>query len=95
METYNDITQEAGDGAYVGLHEWVEWFHVHFFRKEHVIREILNDFRNQHETASCVLRGSFKIDLFRRANSWGNESESFECSYRNILDLSGKLTVET
>ena len=44
------LGEESGDICNIAFQELIENRHVSFFAEEYVVRQILDDFRNDHQT---------------------------------------------
>jgi hypothetical protein len=79
--THVEVTQETSDDDDIVLEKLVERGHVDLFSEEHVVREILNDFSDNHKPSShsrLVFLWYFDVDRFWRHDRRGNEPEEHE-----------------
>lgn len=78
--THIDFTQVACYVNDMVSQKIIENNHVRFLSEEDVVREILNDLGDNHQTLSndhVVLCRHFYIDHFRRNHRGGDESEAW------------------
>jgi len=81
IDTHVKFTQETSYDNDIILEKFVERGHVDLFPEEHVVREILNDFSDNHKPSfhgSLVFLWQFDIDRFWRHDHRGNEPEEHE-----------------
>ena len=71
------LGKESGNVGNIALQERIENRHVSFFAEEYVVCQILDDFRDEHQTPTqyhVIFLRNFNIDRIRRDHGGRDET---------------------
>lgn len=80
-DAYIEVAQETSDDDDIVLEEVIERSHVDLFPEEHIVREVLDNLRNDHEPSphsSLVFLWQLDVDRVWGYDRRGNKSQEHE-----------------